>query len=99
MRPGPIAHKLPPDAVPFVHRKCRTCKQRFASRQDDTSSTCPSCRERAARRRRNAERRRAELAAPHCRECGTELLEAVPKGLCGMCDPDWIIPEPREEAA
>jgi hypothetical protein len=25
-----------------------------------------------------------------CIECGTKLLEAVPKGLCGICDEDWV---------
>jgi hypothetical protein len=25
-----------------------------------------------------------------CVECGTQLRWAVPKGLCGICDPEWV---------
>lgn len=25
-----------------------------------------------------------------CRECGTRMLQPVPKGLCGICDEDWV---------
>lgn len=26
-----------------------------------------------------------------CKACGTRLLEVVPKGLCGICDPEWVL--------
>lgn len=50
------------------------CGQVFIS--IDGTDGCPSC---------NASR--DPLV---CAECGTEMREAVPKGLCGICDPEWV---------
>lgn len=32
----------------------------------------------------------AERSALICWACGTQLLRAVPKGLCGLCDEEWV---------
>ena len=61
-------------------RRC-ACGTTFVAKKTDPRTACAGCRERAARRAREARWR----ADPTCRACGDPLAAANSSHLCGFC--------------
>lgn len=57
---------------------------------------CWECAQLEARRLARAAHKARQLALAsacdplRCNECGTQMLVAVPKGVCGLCDESWV---------
>lgn len=55
---------------------CGRCELVFIA-EDEAEGLCPSC--------------AAERDPLECVKCQTRLRVSVPRGLCGMCDPEWDV--------
>lgn len=68
--------------VVFEDRVCE-CGAVFWIEEGSVGALCGVC----ARAARKAESKRDGL---ECRRCEGRMLVPAVKGLCGLCDPDWV---------